>query len=424
MKHPNGRPGLTMTIVLQSLDELSSYLGEADSIYLSGCSAEIATLEHNDGLRSRKREASLSGIFIPGINTTDYSACSDLLRFQTFFMTPEFQPGLVRGNVDYLPWRYRDILSFYQRKAVDVAVVMLSKPDSEGVCSYGTCADFSPIALPRARIKIGVINKKMPYTLGCGGISLNDLDVVVNIDQPLNSLDRAQPDRQAVAIAKLLGSYVEDNATLQMGLGKIPAAVAEELLDRRNLKVLSGLLDESVLKLEKAGALHPDLPAVGGVALGSEEFYRCLASNPRFSMQPVSVTHNLAKIVRTPSFIAINGALEVDVLGQVNSSVTARGYLAGPGGLPEFVSGALRSKGGRSIVVISAATPNGAKSKIVHQLTGAMPSVGTVDADIVITEHGAAELRGKTLPQRIRAMIGIAAPEHREALERQVEITG
>jgi len=407
-----------MTIVLDNFDELSPYLKEAGSIYLSGCSAEITALQHNDGLRSRQREATLSGIFIPGINTTDYSACSDLLQFQTFFMTPEFQPGLARGNVDYFPWRYRDILSFYQRTAVDVAVVMLSEPDGEGVCSYGVCADFSPVVLPQARKKVGVINKRMPFTLGCGGISLKDLDAIITIDQPLTVLARAEPDRQAAAIAKLVGSYVDDNATLQMGLGKIPAAVAQELLDRRNLRVLSGLLDESVLELEKAGALNQDLPAVGGVALGSEAFYNALASNPRFALQPVSVTHDIAEISSRPSFIAINGALEVDVLGQVNSSVTTRGYLAGPGGLPEYVSGALRSRGGRSIIVVSAATPNGSKSKIVSELTGAMPSVGTVDADIVITEYGAAELRGKTLAQRIRAMIAIAAPEHREELIR------
>src|SRR5690606_2582431 len=135
--------------------------------------------------------------------------------------------------------------------------------------------------------------------------------------------------------------------------------------------------------------------------------------------QPVSVTHDLQALSQTPNLVTVNGALEVDLFGQVNSSVTSRGHLSGPGGLPELVSSALSSKGGRSIIVLPATAGRDAVSKIVPSLTGSMPSVSAIDADTVVTEYGAAELRGKSLTQRIRAMIAIAAPEHRERLEEQ-----
>tara|TARA_B110000967_G_scaffold132835_1_gene135639 strand:- start:4323 stop:5561 length:1239 start_codon:yes stop_codon:yes gene_type:complete len=409
-----------MTQNVESLDDISGVLSTASEIYISGCAAEIDGLDRVSGLRERSTPAIISGIFLPGINRIDYSALSPQLRCQSFFMTPQLTQGMAQGRVDYCPWRYRDILAFYQRCPVDVAVVMLSEPDQQGYCSYGVCADYAPIVMRQARIKIGVINRQMPYTLGCKGIHIDQLDWLVNIDQPLKSVPRQSPDDISRAIAKSVGHYIDDGSTLQMGLGKVPSAVAEELADRRELKIVSGLLDESSLLLEEAGALSADQAAIGGVALGAEAFYHAIDNNPRFSFQPVSLTHDIARLTATDKIIAINGALEVDLLGQVNSSVIAGGHFSGPGGLPEFVNAALASRGGRSIIVLPA-TGRAKETKIVANLTGGIPSVAAVDADIVISEYGAAELRCKSIPQRMAAMISIAAPEHRDQLNQQAK---
>jgi acyl-CoA hydrolase len=409
-----------MTQHAKSLDDISGFLSDSSEMYISGCAAEIDGLDRIAGLLERNAPATISGIFLPGINRVDYSALSPQLRCQSYFMTPQLKKGIPQGRVDYCPWRYRDILAFYQRHPVDVALLMLSEPDAQGYCSYGVCVDYSPIVMAQARVKIGIINRQMPYTLGCKGIHIDQLDAVVSIDQPLKSVPRQSPDEVSRAIAKTVGRYIDDGSTLQMGLGKVPSAVAEELADRRELKIVSGLLDESSLMLEQAGALSAEQAAIGGVALGTEAFYRAIDNNSRFSFQPVSVTHDIARLSATDSFVAINGALEVDLLGQVNSSVIAGGHFSGPGGLPEFVNAALASRGGRSIIVLPA-TGRANETKIVASLTGGIPSVAAVDADIVISEFGAAELRGKSIQQRMAAMIAIAAPEHREQLKQQAQ---
>ncbi|MGD9660534.1 MAG: acetyl-CoA hydrolase/transferase family protein [Porticoccaceae bacterium] len=406
-----------MTYHASSLSDIGQFVAAGESLYLSGCAAEIPGFEQLDIFKARANPLTISGIFLPGINRHDYTSLGDNIACQTFFMTPQLSAA--RGRVEYCPWRYRDVLSFYQRQPVDIAVVMLSEPDANGVCSYGVCADYAPVVMPQARVKIGVINKHMPYTAGCAGINIADLDVVVTIDQPLIDVPSQTADETSAAMAKTVAGYIGDGATLQLGLGKVPSSVVTQLADRRNLRVISGLLDESMMALETSGAMAADQPAIVGVGLGTANFYRALDRNERFQFQPVSVTHDLQALSQTPNLVTVNGALEVDLFGQVNSSVTSRGHLSGPGGLPEFVSSALSSKGGRSIIVLPATAGRDAVSKIVPSLTGSMPSVSAIDADTVVTEYGAAELRGKSLTQRIRAMIAIAAPEHRERLEEQ-----
>jgi len=406
-----------MTYNASALPDLESFLAAGETLYLSGCAAEIPGFEQLAFFRDRASPLTISGIFLPGINRHDYTALGENIACQTFFMTPQLSAA--RGRVEYCPWRYRDILSFYQRNPVDIAVVMLSEPDANGVCSYGVCADYAPVVLPQARVKIGIINKHMPYTKGCRGINIAELDALLTIDQPLIDVPGATADQASMAMAKTVASYIGDGATLQLGLGKVPSSVVTQLADRRNLRVVSGLLDESMMALETSGAMATDQPAIVGVGLGTSNFYRALDHNERFQFQPVSVTHDIQRLSQTPNLITVNGALEVDLFGQVNSSVTSRGHLSGPGGLPEFVNAALSSKGGHSIIVLPATAGKEAVSKIVPSLTGSMPSVSAIDADIVVTEYGAAELRGKSLAQRVRAMIAIAAPQHREQLEEQ-----
>ncbi|MCK9504203.1 MAG: hypothetical protein M0Q95_08470 [Porticoccaceae bacterium] len=406
-----------MTYKASSLSELEPFFASGETLYVSGCAAEIPGFEQLAVFRDRTSPLTISGIFLPGINRHDYTRLGDNVACQTFFMTPQL--AAARGRVEYCPWRYRDILAFYQRQAVDIAVVMLSEPDANGVCSYGVCADYAPLVLPQARVKIGVINRQMPYTMGCSGIHVDDLDALFCLDQPLIDVPSQTPDETSTAMAKTVAAYIGDGATLQLGLGKVPSSVVTQLADRRDLRVISGLLDESMLALETSGAMAANQPAIVGVGLGTANFYRALDRNERFQFQPVSVTHDLQTLAQTPNLVTVNGALEVDLFGQVNSSVTSRGHLSGPGGLPEFVNGALSSKGGRSIIVLPATAGKDALSKIVPSLTGSMPSVSAIDADVVVTEYGAAELRGKSLKQRIRAMIAIAAPQHRETLEEQ-----
>lgn len=399
---------------LSSLEDLASHLTSVATVFTTGCAAEVAGLSAL--LASVQTSVSVSGIFIPGVNRCDYTALSAEARCETFFMTPQLSASIQTGRVDYSPWRYRDVVQRYSSSPVDVALVMLSQPNAEGCCSYGVTSDYAPIVLPQARIKVGVINRQMPVIPG-ESVHIDTLDFVVEINEPLIEVRSAPIDDISTRIASFVAGFIEDNATVQLGLGSIPGAVAAEIGDRRNLKVRSGLIDASVLALEEAGALCPATPILGGVALGEAGYYACLDNNQRFNFRRVSETHNIADIAATNNFIAVNGALEVDLLGQVNSCVLPNGYISGPGGLPEFVSGALLSKGGRSIIALNSAAKAGTISRVVGRLQGAMPSIGMTDADVVVTEYGVAQLRGKSLTERVRAMISVAHPEHREFLE-------
>lgn len=405
-----------MTFYASSFEEISPYLRSAKTIFTTGCAAEIADFKQLFLTLPDQQKTTVSGIFIPGVNRQDYSSLGEGINFQGYFMTPAIKQGYENGRVEYCPWRYRDILSFYQRNPVDVAIAMLAPPDANGVCSYGVVSDFTPIVLPSAALKIGVINKAMPSTCGVEGFPIGSLDVVIEIDSPLLTVPGQKSDSVSQAIASHVAGYINDDATLQFGLGKIPGAITQSIQDRRGLRVISGMLDDSILGLDACGALDDTVPMIGGVGLGSKEFYKTIDKNDRYHFAAVSSTHNVEKLSKVSNFISINSALEVDLLGQVNSCSTSGGYFSGPGGLPEFVSAALNSPKGRSIIVLNSSAKEGAFSKIVPQLTGGFPSVSAIDADIVVTEHGVAELRHKSTSQRIESMIAIAAPEHREML--------
>ncbi len=403
-----------MSVRLASLEDIAPLLGKARSLYVSGCAAEIPDLDQVLPRAEGRDPLTVSGIFVPGVNAVDYAGAGERVRCQTFFMTPQLA-GVNHDRVAYCPWRYRDIMRFYHNNPVDVALVMLSAPDANGYCSYGVTADFAPLVLPRAGIRIAVINPHMPRVPGID-VALESLDHWLELESPLLETPPVKCDAVSEAIGANAAAFIEDGATLQLGLGSIAGAVARCLFDRRKLRIQSGLIESTVLELDRAGALCPDSPILSGVALGDHRFYRDLHQNPRVLFQPVSVTHNIETIAATKSFVAINGALQVDLLGQVNSTVLPHGFVSGPGGLPEFVAGSLSSPGGRSIIALNATVHGGEQSRIVHRLNGAAPSVAYGDADTVVTEFGVAELRGKSLRERAEQMIAVADPRHRPAL--------
>ncbi|MBR9909977.1 MAG: acetyl-CoA hydrolase [Gammaproteobacteria bacterium] len=401
--------------LLPSINELAAVIAAARTIFTSGCAAEIPGLA--EVLAEAALDAELSGIFIPGVNRSDYTGLSAELRCQTYFMTPQMSPSLGTERLAYAPLRYRDIVQRYMTEPVDLAIVMLSRPDADGYCSYGVTSDFAPLVVPRAKVTVGVINQQMPRVVG-EQVAVQTLDYTVELDQPLIEVPVPKRDATSERIAANVAGFIGDDATVQLGLGSIPGAVAAVIRDRRRLKVRSGLIDDAVLLLEQAGALCQQTPILGGVALGEQSFYGSLDCNIRFDFRSVATTHNLAAIAATDQFVAVNGALQVDLFGQVNSNVLQQGFISGPGGLPEFVAGALMSPGGRSIIALSATAKQGAVSRIVPQLEGGMPSVALADADVVASEFGVVQLRGKCLAERARAMVAIADPGHREALER------
>lgn len=354
-----------------------------------------------------------TGIFVPGLNRHSYLANGDC-RVETFFVTPALRGGLGIA-VDHLPLCYGDIRRHLRSVKIDALLCMVTPPDAQGRCSFGPAVDFAAELWPRIPIRIAHINPAMPRTRGDPGIPFEQLTAYVEASAGFDGEADVSPDPIAEAIAAHVAPWITDGATLQTGVGKVPGAILRALTGRSDLRVHSGLVGDEVVDLLEAGALAPGEAVTAGVAIGSRRLYRAI-EGPAFAFRPVAVTHDRAGIAAIPNFVAINSALEVDLLGQVFSEMGPRGLISGPGGAPDFAAGAAQG-GGLRIIALPATASGGAISRIC--LPGASPgavTLGRMDSDVIATECGAADIRGLSYGARAEALVAIAAPKHRHAL--------
>ena len=395
--------------------ELVDVLPPGGLTLVSACSAESTPLaDAVESAGDALGAMTFSGIFVGGINRRTWLAGAES-RVLTFFLTPELRAA--GDRVEYLPLCYQDILAELRRRRPRAALFMCSPPDNLGQCSFGTEVAFIAELWRDIPIRIAHINPSMPRTPGDPGIPFAELTAYFEADQVLPGVAESPPDAVADAIARHISCYVNSGATLQTGLGKIPNAVLGSLTDRRDLKLHSGLIGDGVVALLNSGALERPGAATVGVVIGSERLYAML-DHPAFQFRPVSVTHNAAILSAIDDLVTINSAIEVDLFGQAYAELTPRGLMSGPGGASDFARGA-RGHGTR-IVALPAQAVGKTVSRIVSPGAGTGPvSLGRMDVDIVVTEHGAADLRLLGHVARAEALMAIAAPEHRGALAAQ-----
>jgi acyl-CoA hydrolase len=324
----------------------------------------------------------------------------------TFFQTPELREEGAR--VEFLPLCYQDIRRELRRRTPQAALFMCSPPDATGRCSFGTEVAFIAELWRDIPIRIAHVNPLMPRTPGDPGIPFDALTAFMEGDQPLLGTAAAAPDAVARAIADHVAPFVRDGDALQTGLGKVPDAVLSALTERRDLRLHTGLVGDGALALVDSGSLAA---ATVGCAIGSPALYHAVGLPP-FAFQPVSVTHG-GDVLAAQRLVAINSALEVDLFGQAYAELTGRGWLSGPGGASDYARGA-RARGLR-IVALPASARGRSRIVLPGDATGPV-SLGRMDIDVVTTEQGAADLRGRDHQGRADALIAIAAPEHRETL--------
>ena len=353
-----------------------------------------------------------TGIFVPGLNTRTYLA-NPQCRAETFFMTPELKAA--GAPVEFLPLCYNDILDRLRTVRIDAALMMVTPPDAAGNCSFGPAVDFLAEVWARIPIRIAHINPALPRPAGPAGIPFAQLPAFTESVQPCLGQSEIGGGAVAEAIALHAATFITDGATLQTGLGKIPGAVLRALSGRRNLRIHSGLIGDAVVDLEAAGALAAGAAVTAGVAIGSERLYAAIGGSA-YRFVPVSVTHSATIIGGIANFVAINSAMEVDLFGQAYAELGPNGLMSGPGGASDYARAAKAARGLR-IVALASNAAKGSISRIVLPGAGAGPvSLGRMDTDIVVTEFGAADLRGKTHNARADALIEIAAPDHRDRL--------
>lgn len=394
-------------------------LADAARIYVSGCAAEIASAPALLAA-CRRPDVMVTGVFSPLINHRSYVGAAQGLRVRSFFLTRALKRDFAMGGVEYCPWRYNEVDRWLAEPGrFDTALVMVSPPDADGMCSTGVQADFLPSFIDRVGRVIGVVNPHMPRTAGDTRIRRDSFAAVIEEDVPLPEMVARAPDPVSVAIARRIVDLVRDGATVQFGVGQIPSQVLGRLGDHRGLRVHSGVIDDNILTLEASGALDRDVPVVTGTAVGSARLYAAVGEARRFAFRAVRHTHAAACIAAQPHFTAINSVLRVDLLGQVSAEGSGGRLIASPGGLPEFVRGALAHPDGTSIIAVRAGRSETQPGGIVPVIADpALVTNPAGDADIVVTEHGVARLRGLSIDARAEAMIAIAAPEDRADLER------
>jgi acyl-CoA hydrolase len=305
----------------------------------------------------------------------------------------------------------------------DVAFVQVSPPDADGNHSFGLISDFVQAAVKKARVVIAEVNERVPFTLGDAVLPAARIDCAVHVARTPVEVSAAKISETDLAIAKVVAGYIEDGAIIQVGIGAVPDAILRLLQDRRNLGVHSGMIGDGLVDLVEAGvvtnALKPIDPGVSitGALIGTRRLYEFADRNPKIGMRSSAYTHDAAVLARLPKLVTINSAIEVDLTGQVNAEQSGSQYLGGTGGQVDFVRAGARSLHGHSIIALPATARGGQVSRITAALAGPVTTARS-DVDVIVTEFGAAELKGQTLAERTRRLIAIAHPDFREELSR------
>lgn len=358
----------------------------------------------------------------------------DLFRVNTFFMTQDrLRDAVNQGQADYTPMFLSEIPeNFKRRKKVDVALVQLSPPDKNHLCSYGINVDVAKPIAESADLIIAEINPKVPRTVGDSFIPINKIDYFVYNDTLLLTFRYSKPGQLHRRIAKNVASLIRNGATIQVGIGRAPHAVLFELDDHKDLGVHTDsifnkhidLIENGVITCEKKNFNKNRI--VANFALGTNKLFKFLDNNLFVEFHPSTYTNNPFVIAQNDNMTTINGALSVDLMGQVNSSSIpsedpnqAPYIYQGIGGLVDFARGATYSKGGRSIICLPSTTVKDGErvSRIVPMFRpGTHVSLTMGDVHYIVTEYGIAHLHGKNVRERIMSLISIAHPDFRQWL--------
>jgi len=317
---------------------------------------------------------------------------------------------IVPSSVSSLPSLFRSGLL-----AIDVMLVHV-RPMADGRATLGVIADFTQAMIQAARVVIALVNPKLPPLKGDALVDAADIDVWVDGDERIVDMPDPEPSAVERAVAEQVAALIPDRATVQLGVGTLPAAVAAALAQHRELGVHSGVVSDVLVDLAERGVVTGR--TVTGGLFGTRRLRDFAERSGLVDLRNAEYTHSIAVMSGIERLHTINSAVEIDLTGQVNSEVAAGRYLGAVGGQLDFVRGGVASPGGRSIIALPSTTPDGKHSRIVASLGGNPVTTPRSDVDVIVTEHGAAHLRGCSLAERARRLVAIAHPEHRESLLR------
>lgn len=344
------------------------------------------------------------------------------MRYDTWHVMGPARAWVEEGTADYLPLRASEVPSHLESWAPDAALVRVTPPDRHGFCSLGPSASYTMPAARQARMVIGEIDEKLPRTFGENTIHMSAFAALVESSDPTPQYRGARLDDVSVAITESLLTALPPQPTLQLGIGAVPEALVEALAANADGEFrFAGMACDAMVPLFEKGIIPRDalLPHPGVKAaelMGSSLLMEYADLHPGIGVYPSSASHHPVPLGEIERFVSINSALEVDLWGQVNAESVNGRQLAGVGGSSDFFEAAYNSPGGRRIIALPATTSSGT-SRIVPRLpAGSATTVTRQMADMIVTEHGVADLRGRTLRERAELLIQIAAPDSRDQL--------
>jgi acyl-CoA hydrolase len=346
-------------------------------------------------------------------------------KMNSFFIADNVRDTLSKGIGDYTPIFLSEIPHEFEqgRIPIDVALISVTPPDASGLCSLGVSVDIVKSAAANARYVIAQVNSRMPRTFGDSFIHVNSIDALVPYDEEIIETEVPEPNETLRSIGQNIARLVEDGSTIECGIGRIPQAIAEFLLDKKDLGIHTEMFSDWIIELIECGAVtcakktlnHGKV--VASFCMGSRRLYDYIDNNPFFEFYPTEYVNDPYIISQNEKMVGINVGLEIDLTGQVCSDSLGYRFYSGIGGQVDFIRGAVRSRGGKAIIAMPSTAKDGTISRIVPHLTEGAGVVTTRgDVHYVVTEYGIAYLHGKSIRERVLSLINIAHPKFRKEL--------
>lgn len=359
---------------------------------------------------------------------------SDSFAINAFFISSNIRDVIQEGFGDYTPILLSDVPKLFDSGSlpIDIALIQVTPPNIHGRVSLGISVDIVRSAIENASLVIAEVNPNMPWTHGDTQVDVFDLDILVPVDRPILERQVDPPNDISRKIAQTAAALIPNGATIELGLGRVPGygripqVVMEYLLDRKDIGFHTEMISDSIIPLVEAGAVTGAMKSIdrgkitASFCMGTKKLYDYINDNPLFSFRPTEYINDPNVIGKHKRMVAVNMALEIDLTGQVCSDSVGGRFYSGIGGQIDFNRGAARSEAGRAIITLPSLNREGNESRIVCNLQpGSGVAINRASVHYVVTEYGVAYLHGKSIQERVMALISIAHPDFREQLFRE-----
>lgn len=415
-----------------SLSEAIQKIPSTGRVFIQGAAATPNRLI-DELVRQADRFSDLELMHLHTMGSAPYASpqLTKNFRVTNFFVGANLRRAIDYDRVDYLPCFLSEIPTLLRKgpRRPDVALIHVSPPDRHGFCTLGTSVDVTRAALDSASLIIAQVNPQMPRVHGDGVIHINEIDYFVETNDPLPESLLPELSKEEEQIGKNIAGIIEDGATLQMGIGAIPNAVLRYLTNHKDLGMHTEMWSDGALDLIEKGIInnrkkriHPH-KNVSTFLYGSKKLYDFINDHPAVILLDVAYVNSPAVIARNPRVTAINSAVEVDLTGQVCADSIGSHIISGVGGQIDFIRGASLSEGGKPIIAMTSRTHHRIPRIVAALKQGAGVVTSRAHVHYIVTEYGVANLFGKTINERAKALIGIAHPEDRDQLEKDWFLT-